>query len=167
MQSGDRIPSSSRNFSLFSSGIQLTAWGPPCYWAIYFARSLLIWMLISSKKIASQHHLDWCLNEQLPHSLFSSFQSLSHVWLFVTPWTAACQDSLSITNSWSLLNSCPSSQWYHPTISSSVIPFSPVFNLFQHQGLFKWISSSHQVAKVLEYQLQRQPFQWISRTDLL
>ena len=66
---------------LFSSGIQLTAWGPPCYWAICFARSLLIWMLITSKKIASQHHLDWCLNEQLPHSLFSSFQSLSHVWL--------------------------------------------------------------------------------------
>ena len=33
---------------------------------------------------------------------FSSFQPLSHVWLFATPWTAACQDSLSITNSWSL-----------------------------------------------------------------
>ena len=34
--------------------------------------------------------------------LFSSVQLLSHVWLFVTPWTAACQASLSITNSWSL-----------------------------------------------------------------
>ena len=34
---------------------------------------------------------------------FSSIQSLSHVWLFATPWTAACQASLSITNSWSLL----------------------------------------------------------------
>ena len=125
MQSGGTIPFSSRNFSLFSSGIQLTAWGPPCYWAICFARSLLIWMLITSKKIASQHHQDWCLNEQLPHSLFSSSQSLSHVWLFVTPWTAACQDSPSITNSWSLLNSCPASQWYHPTISSSVILLLP------------------------------------------
>ena len=125
MQSGGTIPFSSRNFSLFSSGIQPTAWGPPCYWAICFARSLLIWMLITSKKIASQHHQDWCLNEQLPHSLFSSSQSLSHVWLFVTPWTAACQDSPSITNSWSLLNSCPASQWYHPTISSSVILLLP------------------------------------------
>ena len=41
-----------------------------------------------------------------------------------TPWTAACQASLSITNSRSLLNSCPSSLWCHPTISSSVVPFS-------------------------------------------
>ena len=55
-----------------------------------------------------------------------SVQSLSHVWLFATPWTAACQASLSITNSrsCSCSNSCPPSQWYHPTISSSVKPFS-------------------------------------------
>ena len=52
-------------------------------------------------------------------------------------------------------NFCPLSQWCHPTISSSVIPF-PTFNLFQHQGLFKWLSSSHHVAKVLEFQLQHQ-----------
>ena len=55
---------------------------------------------------------------------FSSVQSLSHVQLFVTPWTAACQASLSTTNSRSLLNSCPLSWWCHPNISSSVIPFS-------------------------------------------
>ena len=42
---------------------------------------------------------------------------------------------------------CPLSRWCHPTISSSVIPF----NLSQHQGLFKWVSSSHEVAKVLEF----------------
>ena len=40
-------------------------------------------------------------------------------------------------------------------------------NLSQHQGLFKWVSSSHQVDKVLEFQLQHQSFQWIFRTDLL
>ena len=45
-------------------------------------------------------------------------------------------------------NSCPLSRWCHPTISSSVIPFSSTFNLSQHQGLFQWVSSSHQVAKV-------------------
>ena len=44
---------------------------------------------------------------------------------------------------------------------------SPVFNLSQHQGIFKWVSSSHQVAKVLEFQLQHQSFQWIFRTDFL
>ena len=40
-------------------------------------------------------------------------------------------------------------------------PSRPAFNLSQHQGLFKWVSSSHQVAKVLEFQLQHQSFQWI------
>ena len=64
-------------------------------------------------------------------------------------------------------NSCPLSWSCHPTISFSVIPSPPAFNLFQHQGLFKWVSSSHQVAKVLEFQLQHQSFQWIFRTDFL
>ena len=40
----------------------------------------------------------------------------------------------------------------------------PAFNLFQHQGLFKWFSSSLQVTKVLELQLQHQSFQWLFRT---
>ena len=46
-------------------------------------------------------------------------------------------------------------------------PSSSTFNLSQHQGLFQWVSSSHQVAKVPEFQLQHQSFQWIRRTDLL
>ena len=46
-------------------------------------------------------------------------------------------------------------------------PSSPAFNLSQHQGLFQWVTSSHQVAKVLELQLQHQSFQWIFRTDFL
>ena len=46
-------------------------------------------------------------------------------------------------------------------------PSPPAFNLSQHQDLFKWISSSHQVTKVLEFQLQHQSFQWKLRTDLL
>ena len=46
-------------------------------------------------------------------------------------------------------------------------PSPPVLNISQHQGLFKWVSSSHQVAKVLEFQLQHQSFQWIFRTDFL
>ena len=41
------------------------------------------------------------------------------------------------------------------------------FNLSQHQGLFKWVSSLHQMAKVLDFQLQHQSFQWIFRTDFL
>ena len=51
----------------------------------------------------------------------------------------------------------------HPLSS----PFPPAFNLSQHQGLFQWVSSSHQVAKVFEFQLQHQSFQWIFRNDFL
>ena len=51
----------------------------------------------------------------------------------------------------------------HPLSS----PSSPALNLSQHQGLFKWVSSSYQVAKVLEFQLQHQSFQWTFRTDFL
>ena len=51
----------------------------------------------------------------------------------------------------------------HPLSS----PSHPTFNLSQHQGLFKWVSSLHQVAKVLELKLQHQSFQWTLRTDLL
>ena len=50
----------------------------------------------------------------------------------------------------------------HPLSS----PSPPALNLSQHQGLFKRVSSSHQVAKVLEFQLQHQSFQWTPRTDL-
>ena len=102
------------------------------------------------------------------HSVqFSSVQSLSRVWLFETPWIAACHASLSITNAWSLLK--------HMSIKS-VMPSNHLILLFlsphapnpsQHEGLFKWVNSSHEVAKVLEFQLQHQSFQWTPRTDLL
>jgi len=46
-------------------------------------------------------------------------------------------------------------------------PSPPAFNLSQYQGLFQWVSSLHQVTKVLEFQLQHQSFQWIFRTDFL
>ena len=50
-------------------------------------------------------------------------------------------------------NSHPSSRWCHPAISSSVIPSPPAPNPSQHQSLFQWVNSSHEVAKVLEFQL--------------
>ena len=59
-------------------------------------------------------------------------------------------------------------------VSDSIQPSHPLSspsphtsNLSQHQGLFQWVSSSHQVAKILEFQLQHQAFQWIFRTDFL
>ena len=65
-----------------------------------------------------------------------SVQLLSRVRLYMIPWTAARQASLSITNSRSLLNSCPSSPWCHPTISSSVVPFSSCLQSFPASGFF-------------------------------
>ena len=62
-------------------------------------------------------------------------------------------------------DSCPLSRWCHPTISSYVVPFSSCPQSFPASCLFKWVSSSHQVADVLEFQLQHQSFQWTLRTD--
>ena len=89
-----------------------------------------------------------------------SVQSLSRVRLFVTPWTAAHWASLSIINSRSLLK-----LMFIKSVmpSSHLILCCPLFFLplipSQHQGLFQRVSSSHQVAKVLEFQLQHQSFQ--------
>ena len=67
-----------------------------------------------------------------------------------------------------------STQTHEHWVSDAIQPSHPlsspsplVLNLSQHQGLFKWVNSLHQVAKVLEFQLQHQFFQWIPRTDLL
>ena len=60
--------------------------------------------------------------------------------------------------------------WFGDAIQPSCplsSPSPPTFNLSQHQGLFQWVGSSHQVVKVLELQLQHQSSQWIFRTDFL
>ena len=57
--------------------------------------------------------------------------------------------------------------WCYTTILSSAAPSLFALSLFQHQGLFQQVSSSHQVAKVLELQLQHQSFQWVFRVDFL
>ena len=64
----------------------------------------------------------------------SSFQSLSCVWIFVTSSTIACQSSHSSPTPRSYSNSCPSSRWSHPTISSSVVPFSSHLQPFSSPG---------------------------------
>ena len=81
--------------------------------------------------------------EFFPHAWLSSVQSLSHVWLFVTPWTVH-QASLSITNSQTLWGSAQTHvhwvgdaiQLSHPLSS----PSPPALSLSQHQGLFKWVT---------------------------
>ena len=89
----------------------------------------------------------------VPFFTTSSVQSLSRVRFFATPWIAARQASLSITNSQSsprltsIESVMPSS---HLILSS---PSPPAPNPSQHQSLFQWVNSLHEVAKVLEFQL--------------
>ena len=83
---------------------------------------------------------------------------------FCNPWTTACQaPSLSLRV---CSNACPLSWWWYPSHTLPPPP-PPTFIFPQHQGLLQWVSSSPQVAKVLEFQLQYQSFQWIVRTDIL
>ena len=70
-------------------------------------------------------------------SVSVSVQSLSHVQLFMTPWTTACQPPCPSPTPRVYPNSCPLSQWYHPTVSSSVIPFSSRLQSFPASGSFQ------------------------------
>ena len=114
------------------------------------------------------HAQNPCTDAAFAWGWFSSVQLLSRVWLFVTPWTAAHQASLSITNSWSLLklmsiaSVMPSNHLIlcHPLLLQPSI--FPSFRIFSNK-----FDSSHQVAKVLEFQLQHQSFQWTTKTDFL
>ena len=90
------------------------------------------------------YHYQASLRWILKIKTFSSVQLLSRVRLFATPWIAACQASLSITNSQSLFKLMSTSQWCHPAISSSVVPFSScpqslsALESFPMSQLFAW-----------------------------
>ena len=132
----------------------------------------LLWMNHSSflfivyfYLLFKQNHSSFLFIPEKYPIVFVAVQSLSHVWLFVTLWTIAGQVPLSFTISLLKLMSIESVILSNHSILSP--PFPPALNLSQHQGLFQWVSSSHQVAKVLELQVQHQTFQWIFRVDFL
>ena len=106
-------------------------------------------------------------NIVISHSFSQSVQLLSCVQLFATSWTAARQASLCITSSWSLLKLMSIESVMPANYSSCVVPFSSCPQSFPASGSFQMAHSLHQVAKVLEFQLQHQSFQWTPRTDLL
>ena len=91
----------------------------------------------------------WATRKALQKNFVVVVQLLSGVWLFATPWTAACKALLSFTISWSLLKfmSIESVMLSKHHLSS---PSPPALSLSQHQVLFHWVGSLHQVAKVLE-----------------
>ena len=118
-----------------------------CHLSILFNKYLSVsGYFVSEFQWTSQDFLTSSLHSRVfLRAEISSVQSLSGVQLFVTPWTAACQASLSILTPGVYSNSCPLSRWCHlshPLLS----PSPPTFNL--SQGLFQWVSSSHQVAKL-------------------
>ena len=93
----------------------------------------------------------------------------SHIWLFMTPWTAASTPGLPVPHHlpkfFQVQVHCigDAIQPSHLLVSSS----SSALNLSQHQGLFQWVSYSHQMTKILGLQLQHQFFQWVFRIDFL
>ena len=82
---------------------------------------------------------------------FSSVQSLSCVWLFVTPWTQHARPPCPSPTPRVYSNSCPLSWWCHPAISSSVIPFSSCLQSFLASGSFQMSQFFKSGTKVLEF----------------
>ena len=111
--------------------------------------------------------IDYSLCHMLQSHQFSSFQSFSHIQLCShmdcrMPGFHVHHQLLELAQThvhWVGDAIQPS----HPLSS----PSPPTFSLTQHQGLFQWVSSSHEVVKVLEFLLHHQSFQWIFRTDFL
>ena len=90
----------------------------------------------------------------VPFDKFRSVQSFSHSVVLDSLWPHGLQHTKLPCPSptpGAYSDPCPSSQWCHPTISSSVIPFSSAFNLSQHQGLSKRVSSSQFFGKLQNY----------------
>ena len=108
-----------------------------------------------------------CSPLPFPTSASQSFQLLNHDWYFATPWTSAHQASLSITNSHSLLKLMSIESVMPSYHLISTIHFSSWLQSYPASRYFWRVSSSHQVAKISELQLQHQSFQWIFRTDFL
>ena len=140
-----------------------------CSFFFYLVLLIDSWSIIL-KNIVEINFLFW-INHFISYGgsfqIVTSVQSLSRVRFFATPWIAARQASLSVTFSRSSLRitsiESDAIQPSHPLSS----PSPPAPNPSQHQSLFQWVNSSHEVAKVLEFQLYHHSFQRNPRADLL
>ena len=139
------------------------------YWIEMLRRSTFVLFLVLVGKLSAFHHWVW-------YKLW-----VCHLWPLscccsvAQSCPALCDPMHCSTSGFPVLHHLPelaqtpvhrvsdAIQPSHPLSS----PSPPAFNLSQHQGLFQWVSSLHQVAKVLELQPQHQSFQWIFRTDFL
>ena len=137
-------------FENINSSMLSHLYGPTCnwYWAIFHILNSSTWLGVVVLDSRVQFSCSVVSNSMWPHGL----QHARLPCLSPTPGVYS--------------NSCPLSWWCHPAISSSVVLFSSHLQSFPAAGFFIWVSSLHQVAKVLEFKLQYQSFQWIFRTDL-
>ena len=134
-------------------------------WWLFMETRFLCWVTFLSRKRWAREEGGGCLSHDSAaldcdmrsfssvshYWLLIAIHSLSPVWLFSTPWTAARQASLSFTIFPELAQTHV--YWVSDAIQPSYSlshPCPPALNLSQHQGLFQWVSSSHQVPKVLE-----------------
>ena len=118
-------------------------------------QKLKIWWCLSSQSLSQETYLSMICSMRLGMGLSDQIRSVAQSCpTLCDPWITACQASLSITKYWSSLRltsieSSDAIQPSHPPSSPS--PHAP--NPSQHQSLFQWVNSSHEVAKVLEFQL--------------
>ena len=137
--------------------------GPICIWSApsLSAQRWVKWSLQPGTSLSLGAALGYllkysvCKPIKLPLLLF-----FSYLVVFNSLQPHGLQDTRLPCLLWSLSicsNSCPLSWWCPPTISSSVIPFSSCPQSFQHQGLFQWVGSSYQVAKVLDFSFTVSP----------
>ena len=124
-------------------------------------KSLLMKVKEESEKVSLKLNIQ--KNKVMASGPISSVQSLSHVRLFATPWIAACQACLSITNSRSLLKLMSNKSVMHPAISSSVVPFSscpqslPASESFPMSQLFSWGGQSTGVSALASFLPKEHP----------
>ena len=137
-------------------------------WEIPWAEELVRWKFMGSQESDTMYWLkNNIINTYIHNMHVSSVQSLSHVQI--------CNPMNHSTPGLPVHQQLPEFTQTHAHRIGDVIqpshpltsPSPPAPNPSQHQGLFQWVNSSHEVARVLEFQLQHQSFQWTPRTDLL
>ena len=149
-------------------------WGKRMGRAVWDGHVLMLYL----KLITNKDHMELCsiicgsldgrrICRRTNVCIVAVVQLLSHVRLFASPWTAALQASLTFTISQSLLKLMYIESVMPSNHLISVILFFSCPEYFPASRSFQWVVSSHQVAKVLELQLQHQSFQWIFRIDFL
>ena len=149
-------------------------WGSPIHGI--FQGKVLAWVSTSFSRVSSQPR-DWTEVSCMAGRLFTIWttKEAHHVHFVWHQFSSVAQSCLTLSDPMNC--SMPGLPVHHQThvhwVSDAIQPSHPLSspsppapNPYQHQSLFQWVNSSHEVAKVLEFQLQHQSFQWTPRTDL-